>query len=139
MYKRYCNNKYQRLLNPCCCIVNKKIIKKVVNNHKCLNSPNHSLSDFSSLPESENIPSNLSFASKKIFDVIFYLIKNMEKILLYSANRKYEKTDISQSVTPRQKTNSWFRRQKAELSENVYRIMIAWLLQKLWANHSKNY
>ena len=25
LYKRYCNSKYQRLFNPCCCIVvNKK-------------------------------------------------------------------------------------------------------------------
>ena len=134
MYKRYCNNKYQRLFNPCCCIVNKQIIKKIIiNNNKCLNSPNHSLSDPSSLPESENIPSNSSFVSKKILYVIFFLIKSIKFFLFYLANRKYEKRRIYRKrlhLDQREsrcldKRKSWFRRQKPAVSENVYRIKIA--------------
>ena len=101
-----------------------------------MNSPNYYIPDSSSLPESENIPSNSSFASKKILDVIFYFITSMKKNFLLS-KQEVEKIDILQSLAPSQK--QWFRRQKAALSENVYRITIAQLFQKLWANNSNNY
>ena len=114
----------------------KKIIKKIINDNKCLNSPNHSLSDFSSLPESENIPSNSSFASKKILDVIFYLIKSMKKILFFQQTGSRKKRIY---LTPRQKTNRWLGWQKTAHSRKLYRIKIGLFIQRLWSNNSNNY
>ena len=65
--------------------------KIITKNNKGLSLPIQALSDYSSLPESENIFSNSSFVSKKILDVIFYLIKCKKNFFFYSANRKYEK------------------------------------------------
>ena len=51
--------------------------KIITKNNKGLSLPIQSLSDYSSLPESENIFSNSSFVSKKILDVIIYVTQSV--------------------------------------------------------------
>ena len=70
----YCSEKYQGFFNQLFCI-NNKINKKILNNNKCLGSPNKSFLNFSH-HQSQNIPFNLPCVSKTILDAIFYWIQS---------------------------------------------------------------